>query len=181
MVLLNILTSHCKTFQPFSTTTFQKQVFKSITINHKIAPMHDKMSMNTGTNEHQAIYGTGFEEKYKTNRPPVIKSLDDLTIYDPRRQNAKPRIIHFGADFNSHTTTPSTTFPSTVSISSLAPAYSSLDSQFYSSTPYSTSPSPIYQSTTTPSYSSSPSPNYDSTPYSSSYAPPHSSSTTPGN
>ncbi len=125
----------------------------------------------TGTNEHQAIYGTGFEEKYKTHRPPVVKSLGDLTIYDPRRQRERPRIIHFGADFNSHTTTPSTsvassTIPS-VSISSLAPTRSLPTSPypFYSSTtPTTTAPHFSSSLPPTPFYSTTPSPMYTSTP-----------------
>ncbi len=199
-VQLGIHISH-KTFLQFTTATFQSQVFQSderlfnlFTLRldfplkwqniceFESMPSTITVSLHTGTNEHQAIYGTGFEEKYKTHRPPVVKSLGDLTIYDPRRQREKPRIIHFGADFNSHTTTPSTSIASTpipsVSISSLAPTHSLPTSPypFYSSTPYPQSPAttpephfssslpPLHHPTPTPFYSTTPSPIYTSTP-----------------
>ena len=45
----------------------------------------------------------------RPRRPPVVKTLSDIKIYDPReRPRDKPRTIHFGADFNGFRVTTST-------------------------------------------------------------------------
>ena len=61
--------------------------------------------------EYQHESGFNQDQDQKPRRPPVVKNLNDLEIYDPRRQKEKPRTIHFGADFNGFRITSPTPHP----------------------------------------------------------------------
>jgi len=61
--------------------------------------------------EYQHESGFNHDQDQKPRRPPVVKNLNDLQIYDPRRQKEKPRTIHFGADFNGYRITSPTPHP----------------------------------------------------------------------